>query len=248
MQAMYILWLRQIKRQYRNKARIFGSLGQPVLLLVALGFGLGPIFSKAGQGNYIDFLAPGVVAMSIMFSAMFSGIELIFDRQFGFLKETMVAPVARTYIILGRILGGATIASVQGIIVILIALCLGFRFHSFGGLVLSLVFMALIAILFTSLGSAVGSVLDDMQSFQLIINFLIQPMFFLSGALFPLTTLPGAIKVVSAIDPLSYGVDGVRGALSGVHYFSYGLDFAVLVVISVILLAAGSIAFSRTEA
>src|ERR1700722_13150904 len=184
MQAMYILWLRQLKRQYRNKARIFGSLGQPVLLLVALGFGLGAIFAKAGEGNYIQFLAPGVVAMSIMFSAMFSGIELIFDRQFGFLKETMVAPVARTYIIMGRILGGATIAAVQGVIVVIIALFIGFRFSSVGGAFLSLVFMLLIAILFTALGNAVGSVLDDMQSFQLIVNFLIQPMFFLSGALF----------------------------------------------------------------
>ncbi len=245
---MYILWLRQIKRQYRNKARIFGSLGQPILLLVALGFGLGAIFSKAGEGNYIEFLTPGVVAMSIMFTAMFSGIELIFDRQFGFLKETMVAPVARTYIIMGRILGGATIAAVQGVIVVLIALCIGYRFSSVGGAFLSLVFMLLIAVLFTALGNAVGSVLDDMQSFQLIVNFLIQPMFFLSGALFPLTTVPGAIKVVSAIDPLSYGVDGVRGALSGVHYYGYGLDFAVLIVISVILLAGGSYAFSHTEA
>ena len=130
----------------------------------------------------------------------------------------------------------------------MIALFIGFRFTSIGGAFLSLLFMFLIAVLFTALGSAVGSVLDDMQSFQLIVNFLIQPMFFLSGALFPLTAVPGAIKVVSAIDPLSHGVDGVRGALSGAHYYSYGLDFAVLIIVSVLLLAAGSYAFSRTEA
>ena len=119
---VYIMWLRQIKRYWRSKSRIIGSLAQPLLFLIALGFGFGPIFQKAGGGNYIDFLAPGIIAMSILFTAMFNGIEIIWDRQFGFLKETLVAPVSRFNIMIGRTLGGATIAAMQGTMVLFLSL------------------------------------------------------------------------------------------------------------------------------
>src|SRR5882762_6192440 len=122
MNTIYILWLRQLKRYVRSKSRVVGSLGQPALFLVALGFGFGPIFRKAGGGNYIDFLAPGVIAQGILFTAIFSGIELIWDRQFGFLKETLVAPVSRFEIMIGRTLGGATVATLQGLIVFFLAM------------------------------------------------------------------------------------------------------------------------------
>ena len=121
------MWLRELKRYLRSKSRIIGSLGQPILFLLALGYGLGPVFQKAGQGNYIDFLAPGIVGMSIIFTSIFSGIQVIWDRQFGFLKETMVAPVSRFNIMIGRTLGGATIATIQGVIVLCLALIPGFR-------------------------------------------------------------------------------------------------------------------------
>ncbi len=127
MSVIYMLWLRQLKRYMRSKARIVGSLGQPLLFLLALGFGFGPIFQRAGQGNYIQFLAPGVMAMTVLFTAIFSGIELIWDRQFGFLKETLVAPVPRLTIMIGRTLGGATVAPIQGVIVVVICLFAGFR-------------------------------------------------------------------------------------------------------------------------
>ena len=117
MDVIYVLWLRQVKRYVRSRARIIGSLGQPLLFLIGLGFGLGPVFQKAGQGNYIQFLAPGVIAMTVLFTSVFSGIELIWDRQFGFLKETLVAPVSRLTIMVGRVLGGATVAIGQGLIV-----------------------------------------------------------------------------------------------------------------------------------
>ena len=119
--AIYTLWLREVKKYFRSKSRIIGSLGQPLLFLVALGFGLGPVFQKAGQGNYIQFLVPGIISMSILFMAVFSGISVIWDRQFGFLKETMVAPVPRWQIMLGRTLGGATVAILQGFIVFAIS-------------------------------------------------------------------------------------------------------------------------------
>ena len=128
MKAIYILWLRQLKRYVRSPARIIGSLGQPLLFLLALGFGFGPMFAKAGGGSYFQFLAPGIISMGILFTAVFSGIEIIWDRQFGFLKETLVAPVSRLEIVLGRTLGGAIVAMAQGAVVFVICLIAGFRF------------------------------------------------------------------------------------------------------------------------
>ena len=145
MSAVYILWLRQVKRYVRSKPRIIASLGQPLLFLIALGFGFGPIFQRAGQGNYIQFLAPGVIAMTILFTAIFSGIELIWDRQFGFLKETLVAPVPRIMVMIGRTLGGATVAMIQGLIVVAICLLAGFRVTNFSALPIAILVMVLAA-------------------------------------------------------------------------------------------------------
>lgn len=247
MNTIYILWLRQLKRYFRSRSRIIGSLGQPILFLVALGFGLGPVFQKAGQGNYIQFLVPGIVAMSVLFTSVFSGIEIIWDRQFGFLKETLVAPVSRLEIMIGRTLGGATVAMIQGTIVFAISFLAGFRPTGWGSMGLAVVFMFLTAILFTALGTAIASVLEDMQGFQLIMNFLIMPLFFLSGALFPLNNLPEALKVIIAVDPLSYGVDGMRGALEGISHFGLATDFAVLSLMALVILAVGSYLFSKIQ-
>lgn len=198
---VYVMWLRQLKRYWRSKARIIGSLAQPILFLVALGFGFGPIFQKAGGGNYMEFLAPGIIAMSILFTAMFNGIEIIWDREFGFLKETLVAPVSRYKIMLGRTLGGASVAVIQGLIVLVISLAIGFRPSSIAMIPVSFIFMFLIAILFTAFGTAIASRLEDMQAFQLIMNFIVMPLFFLSGALFPLDSLPGALSLVTKLNP-----------------------------------------------
>jgi ABC-2 type transport system permease protein len=247
MSTIYILWLRQIKRYIRSRSRIIGSLGQPILFLVALGFGFGPIFKSAGNGNYIEFLAPGIIAMSILFTAVFSGVEMIWDRQFGFLKETLAAPVSRLNIMIGRVLGGATAAVFQGVFVFIISLFIGFHISSFGLAFLSLLFMFLISILFTAVGTAIASMLEDFQGFQLIMNFLVMPIFFLSGALFPLKGLPTALNVVAAIDPLSYGVDGLRFAFTGVSHFGLGIDFLVLCVLTIIILVWGSKLFSKIQ-
>lgn len=246
--VIYILWLRQLKRYVRSRTRIIGSLGQPLLFLVALGFGLGPMYEQAGGGNYVQFLVPGVIAMSILFTAMFAGIEVIWDRQFGFLKETLVAPVSRFDIMIGRTLGGGTVAVLQGVIVFVITLGIGFRPASLLLLPLSLIFMALIGILFTALGTAIASKLQDMQGFQLIMNFLIMPIFFLSGALFPLEGLPPALSIITTLNPLSYGVDGLRGALINQAHLGLTHDLVVLSVITLIVLWVGSYLFSKIEA
>lgn len=247
MSAIYILWLRQLKRYFRSRARIVGSLGQPLLFLLALGFGFGPIYQKAGGGNYIEFLAPGVIAMGIIFTAVFSGIEIIWDRQFGFLKETLVAPISRLQIMVGRTLGGATVAVFQGVIVLGLAALAGFRIEHWSLLPLAFVFMFLVALLFTALGTAIASLLEDMQGFQLIMNFLVMPLFFLSGALFPLKGLPRVIALIAAFDPLSYGVDGLRATLGDGIHFGLVNDLILLSAGTAVLLAIGSYLFSKVQ-
>ncbi len=247
MSVIYILWLRQLKRYFRSRARIVGSLGQPLLFLVALGFGFGPIYQRAGGGNYIEFLAPGIIAMSVLFTALFSGIEIIWDRQFGFLKETLVAPVSRLKIMLGRTLGGATVATFQGIIVFLLSLIAGFRPDGLHLLALGIVFMFLIALLFTALGTAIASVLQDIQGFQLIMNFLVMSIFFLSGALFPLKGLSRAFDVIIRLNPLAYGVDGLRATLVQGANFGLLTDFLVLGIITALLLSLGAYLFSKIQ-
>lgn len=247
MMVIYILWLRQIKRYLRSKARIIGSIGQPLLFLVALGFGIGPIYQKASGGSYVQFIGPGVIAMGILFTSVFSGIEIIWDRQFGFLKETLVAPVSRFKIMLGRTLGGATVAMIQGMIIFVLSLIIGAEMPNLALLPMALIFMFLIAIIFTALGTAIGSLLEDMQGFQLIVNFLIMPLFFLSGALFPLDGLPSFIQIIVKINPLSYGVDGLRGAITGASHFGMGFDFLILSLCSLGLIALGGYLFSKIE-
>src|SRR5262247_2422559 len=227
--VIYVLWLRQLKRFVRARSRIVASIGQPLLYLLGLGYGLGPVFQKAGLGSYLQFIAPGVIAMTVLFTSIFSGIELIWDRQFGFLKETLVAPVPRLWIMLGRTLGGATVAMLQGVLIFVICLIAGFRPANLTSIPLALLFMALIATVFAALGTVIGSSLKDMQGFQLVMNFLVMPIFFLSGALYPLSNLPKVLAMLTRLDPLTYGVDGVRTILIGVTHFGATRDATVLI-------------------
>jgi ABC-2 type transport system permease protein len=239
--------MRELKRYLRSRTQILASLGQPTMYLMVLGFGLSPVFEKAGQGNYLQFVAPGVIGMSILFSSIFSGVGLLWDRQFGFLKETLVAPVPRLQIMIGRTLGGATTAMIQGLLVLTVCLIAGFRPVGFVGAILGLLFMALIATVFAALGTIIGSMLKDMQGFQLIMNFLVMPIFFLSGALYPLTNLPDALMIATRMDPLSYGVDGLRGAFIGQSHFGVLTDLSVLAALAACFLALGARAFSRIQ-
>ena len=247
MSTIYILWLREMKRYVRSRAQIVASLGQPMLYLLALGFGLGPVFQRSGLGSYLQFVAPGVVGMSILFMSIFSGIGLLWDRQFGFLKETLVAPVPRLHVMLGKALGGATVAVIQGSIVFVVCLIAGFRPVNISSLPIAFLFMALMATMFTSLGTAIGSVLVDMQGFQLVMNFLVMPIFFLSGALFPLANLPKALAIVTRLDPMTYGVDGLRAALIGISHFGIATDIAVICAITAVFMGLGTYFFSRIQ-
>jgi len=245
MSTIYILWLRQLKKYTRSRARVIAQLAQPLLFLVAFGFGFGPVFQRAGNGDYIQYLAAGIIAQSILFTAAFTGAELIWDKQIGFLKETMVAPVARWKIMLGRTLGGATVACVQGIMAFLLTLLVGFRPASLLMLPAALLFAFLIALFFTSLGTAIGSAVNDIQGFQLTMNFLIMPIFFLSGALYPLDGLPPGLQAVTNINPLAYGIDGIRQSLLRTSHFGAPTDYLVLGFATVAVFGLGSYLFRK---
>jgi ABC-2 type transport system permease protein len=248
MSAIYILWLRELKRYIRSRAQIVASLGQPMLYLLVLGFGLGPVFRRAGNGDYLQFIAPGVIGMTVLFSSVFSGLGLLWDRQFGFLKETLVAPVPRMQIMIGRTMGGATVAVMQGLLVTIICLIAGFRPAHFTTIPMALGFMILIALLFAALGVAIGSSLQDMQGFQLIMNFLVLPIYFLSGAMFPLNDARNVLRYITRADPLSYGIDGLRNVFGSPNVaFDPRLDLLVLIVVGSILLVIGAYRFSKIE-
>ena len=247
LQTVYIMWLRELKKFSRSHSRIIGALGQPILFLFALGYGFGGIFQAAGQGSYIQFLAPGVISMAIIFTSIFNGMQIIWDRQFGFLKETLVASVSRSAIMLGRTLGGATVATAQGCIVFALTLLFGFHPHNWALVVPAVLVMFLIASLFSALGITVATFVKDMQGFQLVMNFLVMPMFFLSGALFPLTNIPFLLRAVATLDPLSYGVDGLRMLLINVSHFGIARDVTLLFSIAIVFLGLGSYRFTRLE-
>jgi len=247
MSTIYILWLREVKRYLRSRPQIIASLAQPLLYLLVLGFGLGSVFQSAGQGSYIQFIGPGVIGMGILFTSIFSGIGLLWDRQFGFLKETLVAPVPRLQIMAGRTLGGATIAMIQGTLVLVVCMIAGFRPQGVAAIPMALMFMALTAIVFAALGTAIGSSLKDMQGFQLIMNFMVMPIFFLSGALFPLSNLPTALTVATRLDPMAYGVDGLRASFIGLSQIGIATDVVVLAIVATLFLALGARAFARIQ-
>ena len=242
------MWLREMKRYLRSYSRLVGSLAQPLLFLLAFGYGFGAVFAAAGRGNYIAFLAPGIIGMSIIFTSIFNGVQIIWDRQFGFLKETLVAPVSRVNVMFGRALGGASVATIQGIVVLLMTMIAGFRPSSFLGALLSVCVMLLVGLLFSSLGLLIGSRMRDMQGFQLVMNLLVQPLFFLSGALFPLQGVPALLLLVARFDPLSYGVDAMRLLLIQSGAFSLSLDVGALLAFTAVFVVLGSWSFSKIEA
>src|SRR3954468_12318272 len=148
--VIYILWLRQMKRYLRSRSRVLGAIGQPLLFLLALGYGLGSVYKRAGQGNYVEFLVPGIILQTLLFSGVFWGIQILFDKRFGFLKEMLVAPVTRLRILLGNTLGGATISLIQAVLVFIISIALGFRMHNWAFLPLAFFLMLVLSLTLTS--------------------------------------------------------------------------------------------------
>ena len=247
--AVYVLWLREMKRFMRAKSRIIGSLMQPLFFLAFLGLGFNKmaIPGVAAGVNYISFLVPGILGMTLLFSSSMQGLSVLWDREFGFLKEIMVAPVSRVSIVLGRIAGGTTTTLFQGVLVLLLSLLMGFHLTHPAGLLAAFFFMVLIAFTFIGFGLIFASLMKDMQGFGIIINFIIFPLFFLSGALYPLQNLPMAVRVLSYADPLTYGIDGLRGVLIGVNSLPVVVDFLILAGFSLVMLFLGAYFFEKNE-
>ncbi|MDD1659184.1 MAG: ABC transporter permease [Methanomicrobiales archaeon] len=235
--AIYVLWLREM------------TLGMPLFFMAFLGFG----FSRAqlpnlpAGVNYIQFLVPGIVGMTLLFSSTFTGISVLWDREFGFLKEIMVAPVSRISIVLGRIAGGATTSLIQGATILLLSIPLGFSIHGVLEVLLAILFMLLISVIFISLGLVFASNMKDIHGFNMITNFIVFPLFLLSGALFPVGNLPPQVQVFAYLDPLTYGVDGLRGALLGLSVFPLLIDLGVLALSSLFMVALGAFFFERCQ-
>lgn len=234
MDVIYILWLRQMKRYVRTRSRVLGAIGQPILFLLALGYGMGAVYKKAGEGSYLQFLVPGIIVQTLLFSGVFWGIQILFDKRFGFLKEMLVAPVSRLRVLLGNALGGATISLLQGVFVFVISLGLGFKPHNWALLPLAFLMILVLSLTLTSFGAGIASMVDDFQGFQGINNFLIFPLFFLSSALYPLTNAPTFLRILASINPLSYSVDALRWALINQSHFGIVKDMVVMVLALVV--------------
>src|ERR1043166_4279624 len=157
MDVIYILWLRQMKRYLRSRSRLIGAIGQPILFLLALGYGIGAVYKRAGQGDYIQFLVPGIILQTLLFSGVFWGIQILFDKRFGFLKELLVAPVSRLRILLGNALGGSTISLIQAVLVFVISIAIGFRPYDWLMVPIALVMMIVLSVTLTSFGAGIAS-------------------------------------------------------------------------------------------
>ncbi len=249
---IYTMWLREMKRFLRVKARVVGSLLMPLFFLAFLGLPMSFMPARQIPGlegiGYLDFLAPGIVGMTLLFAGTMSGASVIWDKEFGFLKEVLVAPVNRFSVILGRSLGGMTTAIIQALVIVGIAVAMGVKLASVSGFFLALVIMILTCATFTGFGLIIATKLGNLEGFMAIMNLIVFPIFFLSGALFPIQSMPSWLRYIMYINPLTYGIDGLRGTLIGVAAFPLWLDFTVLLILCVALATLGSYFFSKMEA
>ncbi|MFH0737647.1 MAG: ABC transporter permease [Candidatus Micrarchaeota archaeon] len=243
--AIYHIWKRELIRFGRSKSRMLASLGMPFFFLAVMGTGLGSVVDIAG-GSYLDFMAPGILAMVILFGSVFPGVMVIIDRQFGFLKETLAAPVDRKSIVIGKAFGGATTAVIQGLLMLGVAMALGAHVETAD--ILPLIgLMFVISTIFVALGIAIASTMEDMHGFQLVMNILVMPMFFLSGAMFPLDSAPAAMRWIAYFNPMTYVVDLFRLLLSGHSGMPVMMSAGVIGAFGIATFAIATYLFGRIE-
>jgi ABC-2 type transport system permease protein len=260
-----MVWERELIRYTRNRTRIVSGLMQPVLFLFVLGYGMSGLVGTTGGFNFRQFVFPGVVAMSVVMTAIFSAISIVWDREFGFLREMLVAPVSRTALVLGKTAGGASVAAVQGTIMLVLAPLVGV--HLTPLLVVEVIGLELLmAVAMTAFGVFVASRIQRMEAFQVVMQMLLMPMLFLSGALFPLNGLPAWLAVITRINPLTYAVDPLRRVVfaaqnmspaararfpTGITMFGHTLpitvELALVVVFALAFFVLAIWGLSRTE-
>ncbi len=241
-----MVWERDFIRYFREKSQLYGSLSRPILWLFVLGLGLRGSASGIGNVNYTQFIFPGIIAMTAIFTSIQSAISIIWDREFGFLKEILVAPVPRTSIVIGKGLAGTTLSLVQGCIIILLAPLVHVRIPLVNIIPLILV-LAVMSFGLTGIGIVIAARMTSFQGFGTIMNFIIMPMWFLSGALFPTRNLPLWLNALVRVNPLTYGVDLVRRLVLGFSYHSPVFDFVFLICFGALTVAAAVFFFNRGE-
>jgi ABC-2 type transport system permease protein len=243
-EGIYTIWLREVIRFWRDKSRIVSSLVQPLLFLIVLGGGFS--FVRFGNVNYQTFLFPGIVAMSLVGISIASGVSVIWDREFGFLKEILVAPISRTSIFIGKALGGCTTALIQGIIILSLSFIIGVPITP-NSFLLSIFLMIVISLGLVSIGLIIASLIETFESFGMIMNFIIFPLIFLSGAFFPLQEAPEWLKIISFANPLTYGVEAIRYTIIGFSSIPFSLSLTIIIAFSLVMILLGGIAFSRQK-
>lgn len=246
--GIYALWYREYKVFLHERSRIVASIVNPVLWLLIIGGGLGSVLEFGGV-NYVSFLYPGILVQCALFSAVFFGVYIVWDKKVDFLKEVLVSPMSRTAIFVGKVIGGSTdtilqlaILLVIGWIFSLLGIIEGVSFTPFS-VAAAILFLLVTTAGLTSIGLIIGSQMESPEGFQLIGSFLIFPMFFLSGALFPIENLPAYLAPFVYINPATYAVDGLRWALLGMNHFDPLLDLAVVTLFAAVLIAVGTYAF-----
>lgn len=244
-EGIYAIWLRDIKAMFRERSRLYGSIMRPILWLLIMGNGLRPAMQNATGVEYTQFIFPGVVGITLVFSAIQSATSIVWDREFGFLREVMVAPISRGEVVLGKALGGSTQATVQGIITLLFAPLVGL-YPSLAQILMMILLMFLIAFSLTSLGILIASRMTSFEGFGAISNFVVMPMYFLSGAVYPLDGLPLWLKTLTLINPLSYGVDVMRGQIIHMYHFSLITDLLAIILFGALMLSLAIPIFSRS--
>ena len=242
-EAIYTVWLREMIRYIRQKERIIGSLVMPIFWLLIFGNSLRSSIS-IGNIDYSSFISPGVITMTIVFTSVSSGISIIWDKELGFMKEMLVAPVSRVSLVLGKALGTATTALIQGIMVMVLAIIIGLKV-SLLSILLTLPLMVLISLGLVGIGISIGSLMNNVEGFQLIFNFLVLPMFFMSGALFPISDLPNYLKFIPYIDPVTYGVELLRSVLIGTSTIPFAVSLSVVIGFSTLMTFVSAWLFSR---
>ena len=214
-QTIYTIWQRELIRYWRDKTRIISTLFMPLMFLVIFGAGLSKTLATGNFGvDFVQFMYPGIIAMSVMSVAFFSTISTVWDREFGFLKEILVAPVSRVAVAFGKTLGATTIASIQALILLILAPFIGVTIH-FAIVLPLIIFMLLLAFAISGMGLLISSLMKTTESFGLVMQVLIFPLFFVSGAFFPLTAVPSWMRALANVNPLTYGVDAMRQILLG---------------------------------
>ncbi len=250
LEKLYALWLREFKVFLREHSRLIAATFTPLLWLFVIGSGFGSSLhsslTTAGL-DYQKFIFPGIISMSIIFSSVFFGSYIIWDRKFDFLKSVMVAPISRDTIFVGKTFGGMTTSIVQVAILLVIGGFIGIHFSALS-LAQSIAIALLLSFCLTSLGLAMGSYIESLEGFQLIVSFVVFPLFFLSGALFPLNNLPSWLSILTKIDPATYAVDALRNAMLGIASYSFALDIGILTAFTIGFGLFGGYSFRRMKA